>query len=70
MNTNFYTEDGNYLDFEDLTSLVKFMVSDLLEQNYSDNEITKFDDNEIWQRIAKNVIIALNNEHETNLPNN
>jgi len=60
MNTNYYTEDGHYWSIEDLTQQIVVMIPYLRSLNYTDNEIIEFDDNEMWQKIARRIITASN----------
>jgi hypothetical protein len=62
MNTNYFTDDGHYWNIEDLTQHIIFMLPYLREQNYSDTEIIRFDNNEMWQKIARHIISASNKE--------
>lgn len=62
MDTNYYTEDGHYMDIEDLIQFVRFKVQELRDQNKpNDDEIIEFDDNQKWQELA-NIIIESNKE--------
>ncbi|WP_321480500.1 hypothetical protein [uncultured Bacteroides sp.] len=39
METNYKTEDGHYLDYEDLTSFIKMKVGELKKDNLQSNQI-------------------------------
>lgn len=60
MKTNYHTDGGHYWSIEDLTQRIVFIIPDLRRQNYSDNEIVEFEDNEMWQKITRNIITASN----------
>jgi hypothetical protein len=68
METDYYTDDGHYMDIEELTQRIRFKIIELKEQNHSDDEIIEFEENEAWHKIARNIIDA-SKEHETNLQN-
>ncbi len=59
METNYCTEDGHFWDIEDLTQYALFKVKEMLELNYSNDEIIGFNDNKMWKKIANQIITAL-----------
>ena len=62
MKTNYHTDGGQYWSIEDLTQRIVFVIADLRKQNYSDIEIIEFEDNEMWQEMTSNIIMASNKE--------
>ena len=62
MRTNYRTEDGHYWDIDELTQFIRFKVQELRNQNKTNDEIIEFDDNQMWQELARIIIIASNKE--------
>ncbi len=60
MKTNYHTDSGHYLSIEDSTQYILFIIPNLRRQNYSDIEIIEFEDNEMLQTIANNIITTPN----------
>ena len=56
MDEIYTTDEGTPLSKEDLMFNVAWKIVDLKRDGYTDNEIVIFEDNEMWQEIARKLL--------------
>ncbi|HUM89302.1 MAG TPA: hypothetical protein PKV50_07220 [Prolixibacteraceae bacterium] len=59
MGTNYFTEDGHCWNSEEMTQFARFKVEELIDQNYSNDEIIGYDDSDLWKKVTQLLLIAL-----------
>jgi hypothetical protein len=59
MDRNYFTEDGHYWNIEEMMQFARFKVKELIDQNYSNEEIIGYDDCDLWKKVAQQLLKAL-----------
>lgn len=55
---NYFTEDGHYWNREELTQFAQFKINEMLDQDYTYDEIIGFDDSDLWKKTAHQIIVS------------
>jgi hypothetical protein len=55
--TNYFTDEGHYMDFDDLVTYFRWKIYDLSSEGHSNEFITNYLNNEIWQSLAEQILI-------------
>ncbi len=53
METIYITDEGHEMNIDDYIQYVKFKVSDLISEDYSDDEVIGFDANNYWHFYSR-----------------
>jgi hypothetical protein len=56
---NYFTEDGHYWNNEEMTQFARFKIEELIDQNYSNDEIIGYDDSDLWKKVTQQLLNAL-----------
>lgn len=57
IDTNYFTDEGHYLDYDDLVTYFRWKIYDLLNEGHSNEYIANYLNNEIDQSLSKQILI-------------
>lgn len=58
MEFDYYTEEGHYMDNDDLISYIEWKIVELINIGYTNKEIIEFDDNKTWIKLTSLLLFA------------
>ncbi len=59
INTNYFTDEGHYMDYDDLVTYFRWKIYDLLNEGHSNEYIANYLNNDIWQSLSEQILISI-----------